>query len=178
MTNKERLIKARLAVLTLAAELHNVAKACKIADLSRSQFYAMKKSYEAYGKDGLLPRVRRKPAMPNRTPQHIEQEILLVTRKKPMVGYIRLADEIKSEGMDVTPSMVRYVWRRHGLSTRSARMKWVRTTPDHANHETMRAIPHPSLGTMASNSETSANTTKQGIQSVVGTLGIRMCDKL
>src|SRR5688572_20821683 len=129
MSDRDRLINGRLMVLTVAAELHNVVKACKLAGMSRSHFYAMKKAYEAYGKEGLLPRVRRKPTMANRTPQHIEEKILLVTRKKPMVGYIRLADEIKSEGMDVTPSMVRYVWRRHGLSTRSARVKWVRTTP-------------------------------------------------
>jgi transposase len=115
-------------VLTLAAELHNVVRACKLAGMSRSQFYAMKKAYEAYGKEGLLPRVRRKPAMPNRTPQYIEQEILLVTRTKPMLSYNRIADEIKTEGLNVTPSMVRYVWRRQGLSTRSARVKWVRTT--------------------------------------------------
>ena len=130
-------------VLTVAAELHNVVKACKLAGMSRSQFYAMKKAYEAFGKEGLLPRVRRKPTMPNRTPQHIEQEILLVTRKKPMVGYIRLADEIKSEGMDVTPTMVRYVWQRHGLTTRSARVKWVRTATDQASHEKISTIPPP-----------------------------------
>jgi hypothetical protein len=164
-------------VLTVAAELHNVVKACKLAGMSRSQFYAMKKAYETYGKEGLLPRVRRKPTMPNRTPQHVEQTILLVTRNKPMLSYIRVADEIKTVGMDVTPSMVRYVWRRHGLSTRSARVKWVRSIPDHGNHETRRAI-HPSLGTIASESETSATQPNQGIQSVIGTLGIGMCDKV
>ena len=160
MSDTDRLIKGRLMVLTFAAELHNVVKACKLAGISRSQFYAIKKAYEAYGKEGLLPRVRRKPTMPNRTPQHVEQKILLVTRKKPMSSYIRVADEIKSEGTDVTHSMVRYVWRRHGLSTRSARMKWVRTTLGDANHEKMRAIPRPSLRTIASGSKTSANTTE------------------
>jgi hypothetical protein len=96
----------------------------------------MKKAYETYGKEGLLPRIRRKPTMPNRTPLHVEQEILLVTRNKPMLSYIRLADEIRTDGMDVTPSMVRYVWRRHGLSTRSARVKWVRITSQRNQEKT------------------------------------------
>jgi len=140
MIEKERLVKARLGILALAGELHNVSKACKLAGLSRSQYYAMKKAYEVYGKEGLLPRVRRKPTMPNRTPEQIEQEILLVTRKKPMLSYIRLADEMKSEGMVVTPTMVRYVWQRHGLSTRSARAIWVRTTPNQANSEKINTV--------------------------------------
>jgi hypothetical protein len=95
----------------------------------------MKKAYEAYGKEGLLPRVRRKPTMPNRTPEHIEQQILLMTRKKPMLSYVRLADEIKIDGVHVTLTMVRYVWQRHGLSTRAARVKWVRTTSNQDNGE-------------------------------------------
>jgi hypothetical protein len=138
----------------------------------------MKKAYEAYGNEGLLPRVRRKPTMPNRTPQHVEQKIILVTRKKPMLSYIRVADEIKTEGTDVTPSMVRYVWRRHGLTTRSARVKWVRTTSDQANHEKMSTIPHQSLRTITSALDKSVNT-KEARNSVVDEdCGSGVCDKL
>lgn len=126
MTNRKQLIRARLAILTMAAELKNVAKVCKLAGVSRSQFYAMKKAYRAHGIDGLAPRLRRKPQMPNRTSDVIESHILLKTRSNPIFSYLRLADQMKMEGIAVTPTMVRYVWQRKGLSTRSARIQWVK----------------------------------------------------
>jgi hypothetical protein len=126
MTTRDQLIRARLGILAMAGELKNVAKACRLAGVSRSQFYAMRKAYKIYGKEGLAPRTRRKPEMPNRTPARLESEILLQTRKRPLISYIRLAGEMKSEGGSVTPTMVRYVWQRHGLSTQSARRAWVR----------------------------------------------------
>ena len=43
-----------------------------------------------------------------------------------MVSYIKLAEQMKEDGITVTPTMVRYVWQRHGLSTRAARLQWVR----------------------------------------------------
>ena len=125
MNDKSLLIRARLAVLALAAEVKNVSKACRIAGVSRSQFYLMKKAYETYGKEGLAPRPRRKPVMPNRTPDAVEEQILSITRNRPMASYIRLAKEMTEEGIVVTPTMVRYVWQRHGLSTRLARLTWV-----------------------------------------------------
>lgn len=126
MASREQLIKARLGLLALAAELKNVVTACKLAGVSRSQFYAMKKAYETHGKDGLAPRVRTKPLMPNRTPVLLEDQILLKTHINPTVSYLRLAGYMKSEGIGVTPAMVRYVWERHGLSIRSARLQWVK----------------------------------------------------
>jgi hypothetical protein len=110
----------------MAAEFKNIAKACKLAGVSRSQFYAMKKAYELNGKEGLAPRVRRKPDMPNRTPPSLEEQILSHTRKNPLASYVRLAGEMKSDEGSVTPAMVRYVWQRHGLSKRSARIEWTR----------------------------------------------------
>ena len=126
MTTRDQLIRARLGILAMAAELRNTVRACKLAGVSRSQFYAMKKAYELYGKEGLAPRVRRKPEMPNRTPAQLEEQILLQTRKCPFISYVRLAGEMRSEGGIVTPTMVRYVWQRHGLSTQSARRAWAK----------------------------------------------------
>ena len=137
MSTIEQLIRARLGILALAAELQNVARACKLAGVSRSQFYAMKKAYETYGRDGLAPRVRRKPEMPNRTPAVLEDRILLNTRGNPTFSYIRLALEMKSQGISVSPTMIRYVWQRHGLSTRIARFEWVlRSNNDASGAET------------------------------------------
>ncbi|GKS58334.1 hypothetical protein YTPLAS18_18610 [Nitrospira sp.] len=126
MTNREQLIKARLGILALGSELKNIRRACELAGISRSQFYALKKAYQAYGKDGLGPKIRRTPNMPNRTPPSLEQLILMNTQRNPSVSYIRLAEEMKAKGVDVTPSMIRYVWKRSGLSARAARFQWVK----------------------------------------------------
>jgi transposase len=146
MTTRDQLIRARLGILAMAAELKNIAKACKIAGVSRSQFYAMKKAYELHGKEGLGPRTRKKPEMPNRTPAMLEEQILLQTRRNPLMSYIRLAGEMKSEGGSVTPTMVRYVWQRHGLSTQSARRAWVKLVDGGSRLRTTKVMSSEALG--------------------------------
>lgn len=148
MITSEQLVRARLAMLTMAAELKNTARACKLAGVSRSQFYTMKKAYETHGREGLVPRPRRKPQMPNRTPAALEDQILLKTHANPTVSYIKLAEHMKLEGIGVTPAMVRYVWQRHGLTTRVARLLWLkrrRTADGTGQVERVNGLPHPVL---------------------------------
>jgi len=127
MVYKEQLIRAKLGILALVAEFGDVTKACKLLGISRSQFYAMKRAYETSGKEGLMPKIRRKPEMPNRTPAPLEDQILSKTLEYRTVSYSSLAAKMKSEGISVTPSTVRYVWHRHGLSTRRDRIRWVKS---------------------------------------------------
>ncbi len=126
MSSREQLIRARLAILAMAIELKNVARACRVAGMSRSQFYALKKAYAVSGKDGFAPRVRRTSQGANRTPDAIEAQILLKTHANPTVSYVRLAERMMREGTMITAATVRYVWKRHGLSTRSARLRWIK----------------------------------------------------
>jgi len=142
MTTHDQLIRARLGILAIAAELKNVARACRLAGVSRSHFYAMKKAYETHGKEGLAPKIRRKPTMPNRTPVPIEDRILLTTYGNPAVSYIRIAGRMTLEGISVTPAMVRYVWQRHGLSTRSARIRWLKKRNESTNGKTAENGPN------------------------------------
>jgi len=79
--------------------------------------------------------------MPNRTPVVLEEQILLRTRKKPLISYVRLAGEMKSEGGSVTPTMVRYVWQRHGLSTQSARRAWVKLLDGRSGLKAPKDVP-------------------------------------
>ena len=83
--------------------------------------------------------------MPNRTPAMLEEQILLQTRKNPLMSYIRLAGEMKSEGGSVTPTMVRYVWQRHGLSTQSARRAWVKLVDGGSRLQTTKVISSEAL---------------------------------
>lgn len=125
MSTREQLIKARLGMLALADELKNIAKACKLAGVSRSHFYEIKKAYETFGKDGLAPKPRRRPRMPNQTPPELERQILAMTEQYPTYSYVRLADQLKLVGVGASIAAVRYVWQRHGLSTRFARLLWL-----------------------------------------------------
>lgn len=125
MSTREQLIKARLGMLVLADELKNIAKACKLAGVSRSHFYEIKKAYETFGKEGLAPTVRRRPRMPNQTPPELERQVLAMTEQYPTYSYLRLADQLKLVGVGVTAATVRAVWQRHGLATRFARLLWL-----------------------------------------------------
>lgn len=125
MSTREQLIKARLGMLALADELNNMARACRLAGVSRSQFYEIKKAYETFGKDGLAPQPRRRPRMPNQTPPELERQILTMTEQYPTYSYLRLADQLKLVGVGVSAAAVRSVWQRHGLSTRFAKLLWL-----------------------------------------------------
>jgi hypothetical protein len=126
MNTREQLIKARLGLLALALEQKNITRACRLAGVSRSHFYDIKRAYDTLGRDGLAPRTRRKPRMPNQTPPDLEQQILAMTELYPTGSYLRLTEQFKRAGVQVTPGMIRYVWQRNGLSTRGARLQWMK----------------------------------------------------
>ena len=110
MSTREQLIRARMGMLALADELKNVAKACKLAGVSWSHFYEIKKAYETFGKEGLAPQARRRPRMPNQTPPELEQQILQMTEPYPTYSYVRLANQLKLVGIGASPAAVRNVW--------------------------------------------------------------------
>ena len=94
MSTREKLIKARLGMLALAEELQNISQACQRAGISRSHYYEIKEAFERYGPEGLAPRVRRSPRMPNQTPPELEAKILEMTERYPTYSYIRTAKRI------------------------------------------------------------------------------------
>jgi len=125
MSTREKLIKARLGMLALAEELQNISLACRRAGISRSHFYEIKEAFEKYGAEGLAPRTRRRPRMPNQTPPELEQKILEMTERYPTFSYLRISQQLRLVGVGVSPSAVRYVWQRHGLTLRYQRLLWL-----------------------------------------------------
>jgi hypothetical protein len=125
MSTREKLIKARMGMLALAEELSNVSRACRRAGISRSHFYEIKDAYEKYGRDGLAPELKRRPRMPNQTPPELEAQILEMTGRYPTLSYVRLSDQLKLIGLPISPSTVRCVWLRHGLTLRYHRLLWL-----------------------------------------------------
>jgi transposase len=125
MSTREKLIKARLGMLALAEQLNNVSLACKRARISRSHYYEIKEAFEKFGADGLAPQTKRRPRMPNQTPPELEAQILEMTERYPTYSYIRISDQLKLVGIGVSPSTVRAVWQRHGLTLRIHRLLWL-----------------------------------------------------
>lgn len=93
-TREQLIITARLGMLALADALKNIARAYRLAGVSRSHVYEIKQAYETFGKEGLAPKVRRRPRMPNQTPPEWERQILAMTEQYPTYSYLRLADQL------------------------------------------------------------------------------------
>jgi len=125
MSTTEKLIKARMGMLALAEQLNNVSAACRRAGISRSHYYEIKEAFEKFGAEGLAPQTRRKPRMPNQTPPELEMQILEMTERYPTYSYLRISDQLKLVGIGVSPSTVRAVWQRHGLTLRIHRLLWL-----------------------------------------------------
>jgi len=112
-------------MLALAEELQNISLACRRAGISRSHFYEIKEAFEKYGAEGFAPRTRRRHRMPNQTPPELEQKILEMTERYLTFSYLRISQQLRLVGVGVSPSAVRYVWQRHGLTLRYHRLLWL-----------------------------------------------------
>ena len=63
---QQKVIKHKIGLLNLAAELGNVSRACKVMGFSRDTFYRYQAAVEAGGVDALIDANRRKPNIKNR----------------------------------------------------------------------------------------------------------------
>lgn len=121
----KNVVDQRLDILALACELKNVSQACKRAGISRSRFYEIKSAYDKHGLEGLAPRPRRKPRMPNQTPVELVEPILNMTARYPTYSYIRISAKLRAAGLQVLPSTVRAVWKQQGLNSCIERLRWL-----------------------------------------------------
>lgn len=119
----QNIIKHKVGLLNLAAELGNVSKACKVMGFSRDTFYRYQNAASAGGLEALLDANRKQPNLKNRVDELTERAVLDFALEQPAFGQVRVSNELRLRGVFVSPSGVRSIWLRHNLESFKKRLK-------------------------------------------------------
>ena len=119
----QNVIKHKTGLLNLAAELGNVSKACRIMGFSRDTFYRYQTARDAGGVEALFEVSRKKPNLKNRVEEATEQAVIDFAIAFPAHGQVRASNELRKEGVFVSPSGVRSIWLRHDLASMKQRLR-------------------------------------------------------
>ena len=122
-TVNQSAIKHKIGLLNLAQELGNVSKACKMMGFSRDTFYRYQNAKQEGGVEALFEANRRKPNVRNRVEQHVEDAVCKMALDQPAFGQTRVSNELRKEGLFISPAGVRCVWMRHDLESFKKRLK-------------------------------------------------------
>lgn len=122
MTHEDIVYDRRVRVLNYAAEINNVAEACRVFGVSRNTYYEWVKRAEQYGLSALLPRERRRPHQPNAMSSEEVAVILAEAVARPTLGPKSLLRHLRARGVHRSASGVAKVLRRHNLGTAKRRV--------------------------------------------------------
>ena len=117
----QNVIKHKAGLLNLAAELGNISKACKMMGFSRDTFYRYQAARDAGGVEALFEVSRRKPNLKNRVEEAIEVAVTAFAIDFPAYGQTRASNELRKQGVFLSPSGVRSIWMRHDLASMKQR---------------------------------------------------------
>lgn len=120
--NTEKTVSTKLKLLELGEQTGNVAQACRMMGYSRDSYYRIKKLYENGGLAALAPVSRSKPNLKNRVAPEVERAVVEFALQNPTWGQARVSRELRRDGINVSPSGVRRVWQRGGLTKTQERV--------------------------------------------------------
>ncbi|PXX07530.1 Winged helix-turn helix [Nitrosomonas ureae] len=118
-------IKYKIGLLNLAAELGNESRACKVMMVfSRDTFYRYQTAVETSGVDALID-----ADSTHKPPKHQEPRrrsdggsFTAFALEQPPFSQVRVSHELRKRGIFVSPSCVRSVWLRQNLESFKKRL--------------------------------------------------------
>lgn len=119
---QQNVIKHKVGLLNLAAELGNVSRACKVMGFSRDTFYRYQAARDEGGVEALIDASRRKPNIKNRVEEATEIAVTAFALEQPAFGQVRVSNELRQRGIFVSPSGVRSIWLRKNLESFKKRL--------------------------------------------------------
>lgn len=123
LNSNTTIIKNKVGLLNLAQELGNISKACKVMGFSRDTFYRYQEAVEQGGVEALVNKSKRGPNVKNRVDPTIEDAVVKLAIDQPAWGQTRASNELRREGISVSPAGVRNIWVRHDLENMKKRLK-------------------------------------------------------
>lgn len=147
MTNStlaQKAARRKLSLLELASDLDNVSKACRIMGYSREQFYEIRRTFQAFGAEGLVDKIRgAKSPHPNRISEELEQAVLDYCLEFPTQGSLKVSQQLILKGTNVGVGAIRGIWHRHNLITKHQRL--LRLEQHHRTHNIALTEQHITL---------------------------------
>lgn len=144
MTQSQYIINRKLSLVELGEKLGNISEACRNLGVSRQHYYDIKKAVEENGIDGLLEKSRKKPRIGNRVAPETEAAVLNYSLHEPTHGQVRVANELRKQGVHISTGGVRSLWLRHELARKKSRLKrleeWAKDTSNILTESQVKAL--------------------------------------
>ncbi len=122
VTSDQIVYQSRIAVLAHAQAGGNISATCRVLGISTKTFHKWRNAAAAYGLDALMPKTRRPAVMPNATPTHVIEALLILAVTTPTLGCRQYADRLADQGFIVAKSTVQNHLVAHGLGRRPQRL--------------------------------------------------------